>query len=203
MTLPINIPPIVTEPLQVSRNLIIPTLVREVDQLQRAFFLQNLNVVAQDSGVGYNSPLGTIVLSDILFHSQTYTNESGITVTFPDILLQAVLLSVNQTKNIVKTQIQGRAGTIKEYIGMGDYSLSIRLIICGDNGVYPEQAVQDIVTMCNCNKEITVTSKYLNKFGIQYMVIESYDINQDEGQYSRQAISISASSDKPVNLRFK
>jgi len=124
-------------------------------------------------------------------------------VTFPDILLQAVLLSVNQTKNIVKTQIQGRAGTIKEYIGMGDYSLSIRLIICGDNGVYPEQAVQDIVTMCNCNKEITVTSKYLNKFGIQYLVIESYDINQDEGQYSRQAISISASSDKPVNLRFK
>jgi hypothetical protein len=147
--------------------------------------------------------LGTIVLADILFHGRVYTNESGIIVAFPDILLQNVLLSVNQTKNIVKTAIVGRSGTIKEYIGLGDFELSIRLIITGSNGVYPEADVQNIITMCNCNEAITVTSKYLNKFNIQYLVVESYDCNQDEGQYSRQPISITASSDRPVNLRFK
>lgn len=214
--LPFNIPVIVEQPLQAGRNLIIPTVVREVNQLSRQFALQHIQII-QPKREEFNIPdnqnppdpqlylslLGTKVLVDLTFQGQTYQNELGQTFTFPDITLETVLLSINQTKNIVKTSIQGRRGTIKEYIGLGDYELNINLIIAGANGVYPKSDVQDMITMLECPDPITVTSWYLAMFKIFSVVINSYDHNQDEGQYSRQAISITASSDDEVNLRFR
>ncbi len=216
-TLPFNIPVPVLEPLKVGKNIIIPTVVRELDQLQRRFYLQNVHIVKPkredfnipdnqdppDPGLGYKSALGSPVLIDLTFHGQTYQNELGQTFTFPDITLETVLLNMGQTKNIVKTQVQGRRGTVKQYISLGDYILTINAIICGNNGVYPRSDVQSMITMLECPNPITITSWYLNMFLISSIVIDEYDCNQDEGQYSRQAISITACSDYEVNLRFR
>ncbi|MEB0262296.1 DUF6046 domain-containing protein [Mucilaginibacter sp. 10I4] len=214
MSLPFNIPVIIQDPVDVGRNLIVPTVVSSATQLARRFRLQHVEIVqpqksdflipngdAQDPQL-YLSTLGTKVLVDLTFAGQTYKNELGMEYTYPNITLETVLLSVNQTKNIVKTAIQGRKGTVKEYISMGDYTVSINAIITGANGAYPKQDVQDIINMCQCPEAITVTSWYLNMFSINSIVIDSYDINQDEGQYSRQAISLNASSDEQSNLRF-
>lgn len=214
--LPFNIPSVIEQPVPVGRNLIIPTVVRSALQLARTFALQNVQII-QPQKQNFNIPdnqsppdqqlylslLGTKVLIDLTFHGQTYQNESGHLFTFPDIILETVLISVSQAKNIVKTPVQGRKGTIKEYIGLGDYQLTINAIICGDNGVYPKQDVQDMIIMCECPDAITVTSSFLNMFSINSIVIDNYDINQDEGQYSRQPISITASSDQEVNLSFR
>jgi hypothetical protein len=197
--------------------IIIPDVVRSASQLARAFALENVQITqspkenykipqpnyTQDAAVSISATLGTIVLSDLTFHSQTYQDDLGNSFTFPDIVLQTVLLSVNQSKNIVKTQIQGRNGSIKEYISLGDYMVTINAIICGPNGVYPKSDMKDLITMLNCNQAISVTSWYLMQFGIFSIVIETYDINQDEGQYSRQTVSISASSDREVSFTFQ
>lgn len=198
-------------------NIIIPQVVKSGLQLARQFALQNVTIVQpkkSDFQIPQNSDnppdpqlylstLGTKVLVDLTFHGQTYQNELGLTFSFPDITLETVLLSINQTKNIVKTAIQGRKGTVKEYIGMGDYTLSINAIITGANGSYPKSDVQDMIIMAQCPNAITVTSWYLNMFTINSIVIDSYDINQDEGGYSRQPISLTASSDEQANLRFR
>ncbi len=201
-----------------ARNVVVPQVVRNVTDLARTFALQNVQIIQPqkqqfnipdnsdnppDPGLGYKSSLGTIVLVDLTFHGQTYQDESGQIFTFPDITLEAVLINLNQTKNVVKTQIQGRKGTVKEYVGMGDYALTINAIIAGANGVYPRSDVQNMIWMMNCPNAITVTSWYLQQFNVNSIFIETYDSNQDEGQYSRQPISITAVSDEEVNLRFR
>ncbi|MCC8426579.1 DUF6046 domain-containing protein [Mucilaginibacter sp. UR6-11] len=212
--LPFNVPAIVESPGPVLSNLVTPAVVRNASQLARAFNLQNVHIsqpqqsdflIPQSGSIDpqlYLSSLGTKVLVDLTFHGQTYQNELGQVFTFPDITLETVLLSVGQTKNIVKTAIQGRKGTVKEYIGLGDYQLTINAIITGQNGSFPKGDVQDMIIMAECPNAITVTSWYLNMFSINSIVIESYDINQDEGQYSRQPISLNASSDQQSNLKF-
>lgn len=193
---------------------IIPTLIRSGTQIARAFNLRNVQIQQprksdyqidqgqpQDEQL-YLSALGTKVLVDLTFHGTTYVDEDGNTFSFPDFVCETVLVSVNQTKNIVKTPIQGKKGTVKEYIGLGDYQVNINGIIVGPNGVYPRADVQILKVMLCCNEAITVTSWYLQMFDINSIVIDSFDINQDEGGYSRQPFSISASSDEYTNLRF-
>jgi len=193
---------------------IIPDLVNDAAVLASAYNLSNVHIVkpspfhfkmpktTKPDPSLYLSALNTVVLVDLTFHGQTYTNELGQSRTFPDIVLQTVLLSVSQSKEIVKTKINGRSGTIKEYIALGDYEVSISAILTGANGVYPKDSVQPMIAMLECPGEITVTSWYLNMFSINSIVINSYSLSQDEGGYSRQAISISASSDQTANLRF-
>jgi len=193
---------------------IIPTVVKSASQLARAFNLQNVRIIqpqksnyivpegATPDPQLYSSLLGTSVLVDLTFLAQTYTNELGQQRSFADITLETVLLSVNQSKEIVKTKVQGRAGTVKEYISLGDYEVTIAAILTGTNGVYPKSDVQDMLTMLQCNNAVSVVSWYLDLFGINSIVIDSFDINQDEGAYSRQAISVTASSDTQANLRF-
>lgn len=193
---------------------IIPTLIRSGSQLARAFNLRNVQIqqprksdyqISQGDAPDeqlYLSSLGTKVLVDLTFHGTTYVDEDGNTFSFPDFVCETVLVSINQTKNIVKTPIQGKKGTVKEYIGLGDYVLTINGIITGSNGVYPRSDVQILKVLMCCNEAITVTSWYLQMFDINSIVIDSFDCNQDEGGYSRQPFSIQASSDEDTNLRF-
>jgi hypothetical protein len=152
----------------------------------------------------YSSAIGTPVFVDITLHGQTYTTEQGYTRVFPNITIYNVLLSVNQSRNIVKTSIQGRAGTIKEYMGKGDYSLQLYIVLTSNTpkSVYPRSQVQPLITALECTNAITVTSSYLNMFGINNIVVDSYDCNQDEGYYSRQVVNVNATSDEQENLRF-
>ena len=197
-------------------DIIIPTIVRNQSQLARQFNLQNVNIIRpsqsdfilpDDTSTPdpqlYLSVLGTKVLIDLTFVGKTYKDELGNVYSFPDFTLETVLLSVTQNKNIVKTQIQGRKGTIKEYINLGDYDITINGILTGGNGQYPKSDVQTLSTIMNCNESIEVTSWYLQIFGINAIIIDSgASINQNEGQYSIQPFSIPCVSDDDVNLRF-
>lgn len=201
--------------LQSANNAIVPTTVRSIEQLARRFNLQNVRILKpqkQDFQIDqgstpdpqlYLSTLGTPVLVDLTFHGDTYVDENGNTFSFDDFVLVTVLITISQTKNIVKTPIQGRKGTVKEYIGLGDYQVNIAGILTGTNGVYPRTDVQTLKTIVCAPVALTVTSWYLQMFDINSLVIDSYDIGQDEGGYSRQPFTITTSSDEQVNLRFQ
>jgi Domain of unknown function (DUF6046) len=214
--LPFNIPPIITTPQTVVPPLIVPALVRNVSTLAQQFYLQNVNIIAPTSPDYINpeadntpdpqlylSALGTKVLVDLTFKGKSYYDENGQYFSFSDIRLETVLVSVTQNKNIVKTQIQGRKGTIKEYIGQGDYSIQIDGILLGSNGNYPKLNVQELIYVINCPESIDVVSWFLQMFGIYSIVIDSgAQINQEEGQYSKQPFSIPCLSDDNSNLRY-
>ena len=45
--------------------------------------------------------------------------------------LYECIITINQEKNIVTTPLQGRDGTIKEYISDGDFTISVDAAVCG------------------------------------------------------------------------
>lgn len=186
-----------------------------ITDLARAFDMQNVRIMmpspnpygaipattTPDAPL-YRSKLGTPVYCDIKFTGQSYTDNSGKVLSFPDLVFETVIMSINQSKNIVKTEVQGLDGTVKEYIGLGDFVVSINLIVTGPNGQYPRDKVALLRQMLMAPIPVAVTSWYLQIFGISYLVVESFSIGQEEGGYSYQPVSISCLSDNFVQFSY-
>lgn len=152
----------------------------------------------------YKSALGTPVVIDLTFESVTYTDFiQNRQITTEEIRLQTVLCSVDRPSIIVKTQIQGRNGTVKEYISKDDFQISINGIIAGENGQYPEAAALAIQRMCEAPVPIPVVSRFLNGIGIYNIVVEGYSLPQVAGGISRQDFTITAISDEPLELQIQ
>lgn len=149
----------------------------------------------------YRSYLGSYVFSDL-----DISPEEG---NLPRIQIPTVLFNVTQRKNIVVTPVQGRNGTVKEYISDGDFQINIKGVIAGLNGVYPNAQAQgnsnlvsDLTQVLALAKSLKVNSWYLNQFGITELVVTDYNFPQVEGQYSTQAFEISALSNTPFELNI-
>lgn len=146
----------------------------------------------------YTSFLNTRVFSDL---DISFTSDIGKVI---NIQIPTVLFTVTQSKNIITTSIQGRNGTVKEYISDGDFKINIKGVITNSNGKYPQfqiergiTTVTDLLSMCKLNKSLTVNSWYLSQFCIYDMVVTDYEFPQLEGQYSSQPFEINAISDTP------
>lgn len=158
--------------------------------------------VPRDKAIA-TSALGTPVYCDITIYGGSYEGATaGQTISFPQINLQSVLISVTQNKVIIKTEIAGRNGTVKEYIGLSDYLVTINGIITGENGVRPRQAIADFVKMLVAPIPIKVASQYLQDMGIDSLCIETYDLPQDEGGYNYQTFQLNCISDLPEEIRI-
>jgi hypothetical protein len=122
----------------------------------------------------YKSSLGTPVFSDITFgdkvnlENNKWTDSNGRVQTFNPVTFYSVLMTVSQAKKIIKTEIQGRNGTVKEYIGMDDYSVDVSGIICGPNGHYPIDEVRDLKKMLDAPIPLVITSWYLQNLRHRY-----------------------------------
>ena len=148
----------------------------------------------------YYSILGTAVFSDL--------DMDAYVPGYNKIQIPTVLFNVSQKKNIISTSVQGRNGTIKEYISDGDFNIQIKGVLTSKNGIYPNKSVgayntiQDLYSYCALNKSIKVNSWYLRQFGIYDIVIVDYNFPQNEGEYSMQPFEITAISDTPFELNI-
>jgi len=147
----------------------------------------------------YTSKLGTAVMSDLDIDP---LKDSGVSY----IQIPTVLFTVNQKKNIITTSVQGRNGTVKEYISDVDFTINVKGVLVGDNGKYPRvgfpsgtkggvNSVEDLINLFKLNRSVTVNSWYLRQFGITEMVITDYNFPQNEGEYSVQPFEFNAISD--------
>jgi hypothetical protein len=120
-----------------------------------------------------------------------------------NLVMQTVILEVNMTRNIVKTVIQGRNGTIKEYISDGDYMITVRGAIVAKTNVYPKFDVAQLVNYCQIQDSITVKCSFLNDFHIQSLVIDSYNIAQKVGYRNMVPFELNCSSDTDLGIQLK
>jgi hypothetical protein len=149
------------------------------------------------------SALGTPVFADVTLKGGSYIDNITLKeVTFPDIQFDAVLMTVDFTSRIVKTEIQGRNGTVKEYIGQDDAKVSIQGVICGYNGHYPALEISQLNDWCLAPITKGAVSTFLQNLGIQSLVVEDYSFPQAAGGYSYQTFSINCISDIPVELKI-
>ena len=152
----------------------------------------------------YKSTLGTPVVIDVTFRSVTYTDfVQNRQITTDQVRLETVLCTVSRPTIIVKTQIQGRNGTVKEYISKDDFQVTINGIIAGQNGQYPAAEALAVQRMAEAPVAIPVVSRFLNGMGIYNIVVEDYSMPQAAGGISRQDFTINAISDEPLELQIQ
>lgn len=168
------------------------------------------NTDLRDEPLNYRSSLNTPVYTNIEFLPGSYeTNTKGVFKNFgssvdgPEKLrYESVLLTVSQSTKIVQTEIQGRDGSVKEYIGKDDYSITVNGIITGKNGQRPIDEIIALKKMLDAPIAIEVASAYLQSLGIDYLVLKDWTLNENEGGYSYQQFSLSFISDIQQELQL-
>ena len=182
---------------------------------------QDINQVAGSSS--RLSQFGLPIFDEVIFGDPIsgiiYHNEFGVPITLPPLVLDIALFDVTQSKNIVKTGIVGKSGTIKEFIGQNDYSINIRGVLVSpymDGNPLTDVQGNDgkaklLIDYCNANIPIPVTSNWLQSFGdpdgngtntINYIVIEEFNFIQNEGNRNVIPFTIKASSDYPASYYY-
>ncbi len=96
-------------------------------------------------------------------------------VILDNILLDSVMISVSARKQIVKTPVNGRNGTVKELIGTQDYTITIQGKLYDSTG-YPEEQVEKLKTLFDKNDYIRIQSPLTDILEISTVVIESLDL---------------------------
>ena len=161
----------------------------------------------------FRSLLGTPVFTQIEFQPGRYFELSDIEkenpIDYEGVVLQTVLADVTQTKNIVTTPIQGRNGTVKEFVSDGDFIITITGGVIGEtvdgkiteiNQFYPEVDVRRLIEICKVPQAVTITAEFLQLFGINDVVITDYNFGEKEGTRDLQPFQITMLSDIPIDL---
>lgn len=115
--------------------------------------------------------------------------------------IEDCVMSVTQTKNIVRTVVPGLDGTIKEYNCKGDYEITMQCAVVAIDGdgnqidEYPVDGIRAVIEMCDVVDSLEVSSWFLRDvFGITSIVVSGYSTEQ-QTHSNRQEISINAMSD--------
>ena len=129
-----------------------------------------------------------------------------------EVTLMECVITVSQERNIVTTALQGRDGTIKEYVSDGDYQVEVSAAILPytDSGAgsdfanvedrYPLSELQDFLALLKEKKELEVQSDFLALFDVYSAVVKSYSFAQ-ETHSNRQAFTLTLLSDKSYEIK--
>ena len=103
------------------------------------------------------------------------------------------IITLVSNKLVVKTQMTGLRGSVKEEISTDDWIITIRGIVINDNeNDYPYADITKLRLLCESLGSKRVVNRLLASFDINDIVIESY-----------QWYTINALSDRPVELTLK
>lgn len=191
-------------------------------RITRAFGQDNITSLIYQAGMppeaapkdnrdlGVSKMLGNIVMSNLQIEGDRYNTLTG-DVSFQTLTFDTVLFNVSGAKNIVETNIQGKQGSVFEYISMANYSVQIRGVITAPYGVYPgkqtsynqQNNVDSLKAALEAPQALRVNSWYLQQFNIFRLVVMSYEFPQNEGQYSVQPFLIEAKSDYDFIVNLK
>lgn len=190
---------------------------REIIFRSQAISIEEAQLAAADD----RSYLGTLVYDSLIFNSGRYFEKEDILqedpVEYVGLKLHTVLLQVSMVKNIITTPINGRNGTVKEYISDGDYNISIVGAIVGENvgdlsgdvenaeiqdigNFYPDVDVARLRTLLTVPDAITLTSEFLSIFNISTCVVVDFNIPQKEATRDMQPFQINLLSDELIEL---
>ena len=148
------------------------------------------------------SLLGTPVFSNLEIPVGNYKDLDGNVIEFAGLTMDAVIITISATKNVVTTAVSGRKGTVKEFASDGDFHITVEGVVVGEQqNVYPEQEMTDLIEICRVPETIKVISEFMEFFDIQEVVITDYEFSQLRGSRNTQNFRISMLSDEPLELR--
>ena len=122
------------------------------------------------------------------------------TLEIPD----AVATKVEREIKIASTEIVGADGEVFERINRGTYKVEFTFgIIAVENGQivdrYPEEGMRSLIAFLDAGTELEVSSRFLDIFGIDRIVIEKYSTAQNT-QSNYQTFSVEAEHDVIIDV---
>jgi hypothetical protein len=112
------------------------------------------------------------------------------------------MLDVSQDKVIVTTPVNGRNGTIKEYIYLDDFQITIRGVLIGEGNQYPHDQRKALQNVYSVNSSYGVNSRVLNDQGIYALVFKNLSFTDVEGYNNVCGYTLTALSDLDVLLNI-
>lgn len=116
------------------------------------------------------------------------------------------IVEISRQKKIVTTEIQGRDGSVKEFVSSGDYAVTIKGILASDptQGTearrYPTAQVQALKELIDLPQALPVTGRLFKLFGIHNLVIMDHSWPSLPGFTNLQAYELRCLSDDPIEL---
>jgi len=148
------------------------------------------------------SSLGTPVFTNLFIPGGNFTDLDGNIIEFEGFQLDAVIMTVSATKNVITTAVAGREGTVKEFASDGDFVITVEGVMVGEQqNVYPEDQMTALIEVCRVPETLKIISEFLEFFDIQEVVITDYNFPQKSGSRNIQSFTISMLSDQPLELR--
>lgn len=146
--------------------------------------------------------LQNIIDSIIGNKPSAYSGQVMNKVVLNDIeLANEPLIDLGLRKNIVFTDMVKYQGTVKESMGLKDWSVTIRGVIIGENeDSYPIDELNNLRKICETEDVVEVLCEYLNIFDIFYLAIEDLQLPAFEGAKHIQPYEIKAFSDRITEL---
>lgn len=136
--------------------------------------------------------LGTPIFGEVVLEDEN--KELKIT-------LDTVLIEINQSKNIVRTEIAGRDGTVKEYVSKGDYYIVLKGgVFSRDPETYPADEISTLIQLLEKEEALNISNDFLQLFGVFSLVVSTYNMGQRPGNMSNQLYEIRGYSDEPIEL---
>jgi len=121
----------------------------------------------------------------------------------PPLLLRidTTIITISLATNVIKTSIQGRDGTVKEYIGLEDYIIEVEgAIVSPYLNVFPEDDVKKLIDWLTRPEQVEVASDFLLLGGITNIVVTDRKISQKLGSRNEVPFSFSAISDRSEEI---
>lgn len=151
------------------------------------------------------SYLGTPFFSTLIFDETKILDDPDVKAeeaeTIDRLELGTVLMTINKSKNIVKTEVQGRVGTVKEYISDGDYTIRVQgQLTTPSRSKAPVELATQLNRFLSLGQSLEVAGKFLEIFDIETIVIISYSIAEKEGTRNEYDFSINMESEEPIEL---
>lgn len=99
------------------------------------------------------------------------------------LFLNGVIIDATVNKTIIKTEIIDFKGTVKEYIGESDMSITIRGYVATQNpDQYPDDDARLIKSYASAPVPLKVVNSFLNDIlGVNQIVVESCQLSQQQG----------------------
>lgn len=149
--------------------------------------------------------LGLPVFGGIVFKTTSYKNKYNETITLQDLFIDCCLIEVGIQRNIIKTDIQGRDSSVKQFISNGDHSIVIRGILAGNGQqVYPDFEMRKLTAICKSEVSVDITCPFLQDyFKVNSLVVTYASFPQKEGNITIQPFELQCLSDEPFELKLK
>lgn len=160
--------------------------------------------IIKDAPLPALSPLGTPQWTNLVISGETFTDPvTQKIVVIPDYVIYTCLITLTGEKNIITTEVQGKNGTIKEYIAQKDWSINIKGGIFGKNGQRPKLDINILKrALWNANISLRVKAPIFDEWDITNIVVQSINVPEQMGGYSYQLFEITALSDEDLILNL-